>query len=56
MIFGRFYRIDDARNTKENGLGLGLSITKNFVESLGGRIKVTSKLGQGTKFTVSFSK
>lgn len=56
MIFGRFFRIDDARNTKENGLGLGLSITKNFVESLGGRIKVTSKLGQGSKFSVSFSK
>lgn len=56
MIFGRFYRIDDARNTKENGLGLGLSITKNFVESLGGRIKVTSKINEGSKFTVSFSK
>lgn len=56
MIFGRFYRIDDARNTKENGLGLGLSITKNFVESLGGRIKVSSTLGQGSKFSVSFSK
>lgn len=56
MIFGRFYRIDDARNTKENGLGLGLPITKNFVESLGGRIKVSSELGIGTKFTISFSK
>lgn len=56
MIFGRFYRIDDARNTKENGLGLGLSITKNFVESLGGKLKVSSELGRGSRFIVSFSK
>ena len=34
VIFERFYRIDDARNTKTNGHGLGLSITKNFVYKL----------------------
>lgn len=56
VIFERFYRIDDARNTKTNGHGLGLSITKNFVESLGGKIKLKSKLGKGTTFSVIFSK
>lgn len=56
LIFGRFYRIDDARNTKENGHGLGLAITKNFVESLGGSIKVTSKPDKGSKFSIVFSK
>ena len=55
-IFERFYRIDDARNTKTNGHGLGLSITKNFVESLGGKIKLKSKLGKGSTFSVIFSK
>ncbi len=53
-IFDRFYRIEDARNTKENGHGLGLSITKNFVDALGGNIDVDSKLGVGTTFTLTF--
>lgn len=56
VIFERFYRIDDARNTKTNGHGLGLSITKNFVESLGGKIKLKSKLGKGSTFSVIFPK
>ncbi|MDD7044230.1 MAG: HAMP domain-containing sensor histidine kinase [Peptoniphilaceae bacterium] len=56
MIFERFYRIDDSRNTKTNGLGLGLSIVKNFVEALNGKIDVVSKLGEGTTFTVIFDK
>lgn len=55
-IFDRFYRIEDARNTKENGHGLGLSITKNFVEALGGTIKVDSRLNEGTVFTLTFIK
>ncbi|WP_243342882.1 HAMP domain-containing sensor histidine kinase [Anaerococcus sp. AGMB09787] len=56
MIFERFYRIDDSRNTKTNGLGLGLSIVKNFVEALNGKIDVASTLGEGTTFTVIFDK
>lgn len=56
LIFERFYRIDDARNTKLNGHGLGLSISKNFVESLGGRIKLKSKLGKGTTFSIILPK
>lgn len=56
VIFERFYRIDDARNTKINGHGLGLSISKNFVESLGGKIKLKSKPGKGSTFSVIFPK
>ncbi|MDO5047235.1 MAG: HAMP domain-containing sensor histidine kinase [Anaerococcus sp.] len=56
MIFERFFRIDDSRNTKTNGLGLGLAITKNFVEALNGKIEVTSKKNVGTSFTICFHK
>ena len=55
-IFERFYRVDDSRNTKENGVGLGLAITKNFVDALSGKIKVKSKLGEGSDFQITFEK
>lgn len=55
-IFERFYRIEDSRNTEENGNGLGLSITKNFTDALGGTINVNSKLNEGTNFTLTFMK
>lgn len=56
MIFERFYRIDDSRYTKTNGVGLGLAISKNFVEALNGKIDVKSKINEGTSFILSFSK
>lgn len=46
-IFEPFY------TTKKEGTGLGLSITYNIVHKLGGDIKVKSKVGKGTSFTVS---
>lgn len=56
MIFERFYRIDDSRNTKTNGVGLGLAISKNFVEALNGKIDVKSKINKGTSFILTFNK
>jgi len=50
-VFDKFYR-GDASNTSIGGTGLGMSITKHFVEAHGGRIWVDSESGQGTK--VSF--
>ena len=40
-------------STKARGLGLGLSISKSFTESNGGRIEVESGVGKGTTFTVA---
>ena len=35
-----------------NGVGLGLAIVKQMVERMGGRIKVESKVNEGTKYTI----
>lgn len=52
-LFQDFFRSDQAKASGEIGTGLGLSIVKQIVDSYGGEIKVSSKLGQGTRFTFS---
>jgi signal transduction histidine kinase len=49
-IFDRFYRVPDPN--PEKGLGLGLSFVSSIVDSHGGKIQVTSEVGQGSRFTV----
>lgn len=51
-IFNRFYRADNDRARKGGGTGIGLAIAKEFVESHGGNIAVSSQVGKGTTFTV----
>ncbi|HEY9023489.1 MAG TPA: ATP-binding protein, partial [Burkholderiaceae bacterium] len=51
-IFDAFEQVGDQKRHAE-GTGLGLTITKNLVERMGGCIEVKSKLGQGTVFTVT---
>ena len=45
---------DDFATTKKRGLGLGLAVSKRMVEQLGGTIAVTSQVGLGTTFTLTF--
>lgn len=52
FIFDRFYRVDKSRNRDSGGSGLGLSIVKAVVESLGGTVSVDSQVGSGSRFRV----
>jgi two-component system sensor histidine kinase SenX3 len=51
-IFERFYRVDPARSRLTGGTGLGLSIVKHIALNHGGDVKVWSKVGVGSTFTL----
>jgi two-component system phosphate regulon sensor histidine kinase PhoR len=51
-IFERFYRVDKARARSQGGTGLGLAIVKHIATIHGGRVEVTSQLGQGSTFSL----
>ena len=54
-IWQRFYQVDPARTSgSSSGSGLGLSMVKWIVQAHGGRIEVSSRLGEGTCFTFHF--
>ncbi|MFW5864920.1 MAG: sensor histidine kinase [Candidatus Izemoplasmataceae bacterium] len=51
-VFKRFYRVDEARSRDSGGSGLGLSIIKNVVKKHHGTIELSSKVNEGSVFTV----
>lgn len=51
-IFEQFGQVDSSLSRQVEGTGLGLSLVKKFVEELGGRIFVNSKVGKGSAFIV----
>lgn len=52
-IFEKFYRVQHADRAKVPGTGLGMHITKRFIENMGGKVWFTSVHGQGTTFFFS---
>lgn len=51
-IFERFYRADKSRSRESGGSGIGLTITRSYVEAMGGEINVESMPDSGTTFTI----
>ncbi len=52
-LFTKFQRIDEDRNTTIEGTGLGLALTKQLLELMGGNIIVHTVYGEGSKFTAT---
>lgn len=54
FITQRFYRVDSARSRSRGGTGLGLAIVKHVLQRHGGRLEVTSRVGEGSTFRCVF--
>jgi two-component system, OmpR family, sensor histidine kinase BaeS len=54
-VFERFYRTDRARGRDTGGTGLGLAIVKGAVDAMGGQITVESRVGSGSRFTITLA-
>jgi signal transduction histidine kinase/CheY-like chemotaxis protein len=52
-IFHEFQQLDSAVGRQVQGTGLGLALTRRFAELHGGSVRVTSKVGKGSVFTIS---
>ncbi|HEX5972482.1 MAG TPA: PAS domain-containing sensor histidine kinase [Gemmatimonadaceae bacterium] len=52
-IYEPFWQVDSSQRSRDGGTGLGLSIVHRMVQLLGGRVQVTSQVGEGTTFTVT---
>ena len=55
-IFERFYRVDKSRSREIGGTGLGLAIVKHAAALQNAQVRLESRLGEGSAFTVVFEK
>jgi signal transduction histidine kinase len=53
-IFTPFFRTTDALRANKGGVGLGLSIARRLTAALGATLGVTSRIGQGSVFSIAF--
>lgn len=51
-IFDKFWRSEDYKTRKSNGMGLGLYVTKKLVQKIGGKISVNSQKDEGSEFII----
>ncbi|MFN3526382.1 MAG: sensor histidine kinase, partial [Paracoccus sp. (in: a-proteobacteria)] len=49
----RFYRVDTHRSREQGGTGLGLAIVKHIISRHRGRLRIDSRRGEGSRFTVA---
>jgi PAS domain S-box-containing protein len=54
LIFEPFRQVSEGYNRRFEGVGLGLTITKKFVELMGGKLSLVSEMHKGSTFTISF--
>jgi two-component system heavy metal sensor histidine kinase CusS len=51
-VFDRFFRVDSSRSQGSGGTGLGLAIVQSIAALHGGRVQISSQVGQGTRVTL----
>lgn len=56
IIFEEFRQVSEGLGRQFEGTGLGLTIVKKYVDKLGGKINVQSKVGEGSTFTITLPK
>jgi heavy metal sensor kinase len=54
-VFDPFFRAQEGRKRGISGIGLGLAVTRRIITAFGGTVEATSRVGQGSRFTVRLS-